>query len=246
MRRVLDWALEHDAALGPEAAVAPRLAAALAWWWQIRGRLAGQVQLLRGTVDSAAAGSDAWCAGDTWLGQASLDSADPAEALRHFTAVRDTIADRGPFPLLARCLSDRSATLLGMGRIAEAAGDARLSLALARDGDQPTAEALALAVLSLVACAGGDRVGAAQLARQAERVSAGSHGPTAQACAHILTTVLIELGDVAAAERACTAGLASSGMLGRDMRPESGLHHGDCGHDVGGRSARRRGHRPYV
>ena len=210
MRRVLDWALEHDAAVGHDAAVAPRLAAALAWWWQIRGRLVGQVPLLRAAVDRAAAGSDAWCAGHTWLGQASLDSADPAGALRHFTAVRDAIGDREPFPLLARCLSGRSATLLGMGRIAEAADDARRSLALARDGDYPVAEALALAVLSLVACVGGDRVGAVQLARQAERISAGLHGPTARVCGHILTTVLIEVGDLAAAERTCAAGLAGA------------------------------------
>ncbi|HUC21293.1 MAG TPA: hypothetical protein VMA73_01170, partial [Streptosporangiaceae bacterium] len=194
MRRVLDWALAHDAALGHDAAVAPRLAAALAWWWQIRGRLAGQVPLLRAAVDRAAAGSDAWCAGHTWLGQASMDSADPAGALRHFTAVRDALGDRGPFPLLARCLSDRSVTLLGMGRIAEAAGDARRSLALARDSDHPADEALALAVLSLVACVGGDRVGAVQLARQAERMSAGLLGPTARVCGHTLTTVLIEVG----------------------------------------------------
>ena len=109
MRQALEWAMDHDAA------VAPRLAAALAWWWQVRGRLAGQVPLLREAVDRAAAGSDAWCTGHTWLGQASLDSADPAGALRHFTAVRDAIGDRGPFPLLARCLSGRSATLLGHG-----------------------------------------------------------------------------------------------------------------------------------
>jgi len=210
MRRVLDWALAHDAALGHDAAVAPRLAAALAWWWQIRGRLAGQVPLLRAAVDRAAAGSDAWCAGHTWLGQASMDSADPAGALRHFTAVRDALGDRGPFPLLARCLSDRSVTLLGMGRIAEAAGDARRSLALARDSDHPADEALALAVLSLVACVGGDRVGAVQLARQAERMSAGLLGPTARVCGHTLTTVLIEVGDVAAAERTCAAGLAGA------------------------------------
>jgi predicted ATPase/DNA-binding CsgD family transcriptional regulator len=210
MRRALDWALEHDAGLGHDAAVAPRLAAALAWWWQIRGRLAGQVPLLRAAVDRAAAGGDAWCAGHTWLGQASLDSANPAGALRHFTAVRDAIGDRGPFPMLARCLSGRSATLLGMGRIAEAADDARWSLALARDGDHPVAEALALAVLSLVACVGGDRVGAVQLARQAERISAGLHGPTARVCGHTLTAVLIEVGDLAAAERTCAAGLAGA------------------------------------
>ena len=216
MRWVLDWALEHDAAVGHDAAVAPRLAVALAWWWQIRGRLAGQVPLLRAAVDRAAAGSYAWCAGHTWLGQASLDSADPARALRHFTAVRDAIGDRDaiggrePFPLLARCLGGRSATLLGMGRIAEAADDARRSLALARGGDYPVAEALALAVLSVLACVGGDRVGAVQLARQAERISAGLHGPTARVCDHTLTTVLIEVGDLAAAERTCAAGLAGA------------------------------------
>jgi predicted ATPase/DNA-binding CsgD family transcriptional regulator len=204
MHRVLEWAMEHDAV------AASRLAAALAWWWQVRGRLAGQVALLRAAVDGAAAGSDAWCAGHIWLGQASLDSADPAGALRHFTAVRDAIGDRGTFPLLARCLSGRSATLLGMGRIAEAASDARRSLALARQGDYPLAEAQALAVLGLLACVVGDRVGAVQLAGRAEQIMVGGHGPTARACSHILTTVLIEADDLAAAERTCAAGLASA------------------------------------
>jgi predicted ATPase/DNA-binding CsgD family transcriptional regulator len=210
LRRALDWALDHHAALGHDAVVAPKLAAALAWWWQIRGRLAGQVPLLRVAVARTAAGSDPWCAVHTWLGQASMDSADPAGALRHFTVVRDAIGDQGPFSLLARCLSGRSATLLGMGRIAEAADDARRSLALARDGDHPVDEALALAVLSLVACVGGDRVGAVQLARRAECISASLHGPTARMCGHTLTTVLIEVGDLTAAERTCAAGLADS------------------------------------
>jgi len=210
VHRVLDWALEHGTAPGHDAALASRLAAALAWWWQIRGRLAGQVPLLRAAVDRAAAGSDAWCACHAWLGRASMDLADPTRALRHFTAVRDALADRGPFRPLARCLSDRSVTLLGMGRIAEAAGDARRSLALARDGDHSVDEALALAVLSLVACVGGDHAGAVQLARQAERISVGLHGPTARACSHTLTTVFIEVGDLAAAERTCAVGLADA------------------------------------
>ena len=204
MRQVLDWAMEHGAA------VAPPLAAALAWWWQIRGRLASQVPLLRAAVDRAAAGSDAWCAGHAWLGQASLDSADPAGALRHFTAVRDAIGDSGPFPLLARCLSGRSATLLAMGRIAEAAEDARRAVALARDGDYPLGEALALAALGLVACVADDRVGAVQLARRAEQIMAGLHGPMARVCSHILTTVLIAAGDLAAAERICASALAGA------------------------------------
>ena len=204
MRQVLDWAMEHDAA------VASRLAAALAWWWQVRGRLAGQVPLLRQAVDRAAAGSGAWCLGHTWLGQASLDSADPAGALRHFTVVCDAAGDRGPFPLLARCLSGRSATLLTMGRIGEAAGDARRSLAVARERDDPLAEALAVAVLGLVACVAGDRNGAVQLARQAEQITAGRHGPAVRVCGHIMTTVLIEADHLAAAERVCAAALAGA------------------------------------
>jgi DNA-binding CsgD family transcriptional regulator len=188
------------------------LAAALAWWWHVRGRLAGQVPLLREAVGRAAAGSDAWCHGHIWLGQASLDSADPAGALCHFTAVRDAIGDRdgGSSSLLARCLSGRAATLLTMGRIAEAAEDARRSVALAREGDHPVAEARALAVLGLVACAAGDRVGAVQLARRAEQITVGRHGPMARVCCHILTTVLIEAGELAPAERVCAAGLAGA------------------------------------
>jgi predicted ATPase/DNA-binding CsgD family transcriptional regulator len=232
MRSVLDWALAqdaaierdaaaehsaaaaHDAVVEHDAAVAPELAAALAWWWQIRGRLAAQVPLLRAAVDRAAAGSEPWCACRTWLGQAALDSADPAGALRHFTAARDAIGDRGPFPLLAKCLSGRSAALLGMGRIAEAAGDARRSLALARDGDLPVAQALALADLSRIACVVGDRVGAVQLARQAERISADLPGPMARERGHTLTAVLIEVGDLPAAERTCTAGLDGAREVG--------------------------------
>jgi predicted ATPase/DNA-binding CsgD family transcriptional regulator len=204
MHHVLEWAMTHDAV------VASRLAAALAWWWQVRGRLASQVPLLLEVVDRAVAGSDAWCTGHIWLGQASLDSADPGGALRHFTTVRDAIGDGGPLPLLARCLSGRSATLLGMGRIGEAAGDARRSLALARQGDDPLAEALALAVLGLVACVAGDRVGAVQLAGRAEQIMAGRHGPTARVCGHMLTTVLIEAEEPAAARRVCAAMLAGA------------------------------------
>jgi predicted ATPase/DNA-binding CsgD family transcriptional regulator len=204
MRQALEWAIEHDGA------VAPRLAVALAWWWQVRGRLAAQVPLLREAVDRAAAGSGAWCLGHTWLGRASMDAADPAGALRHFTAVRDAIGGRGPFPLLGGCLSGRSAALLTMGRIAEAAGDARRSVALAREGDDPVAEALALAVLGLLACVVGDRGGAGQLARRAEQITAGRHGPMARLCGHSLTTMLIHVGDLAAAQRICAAALAGA------------------------------------
>jgi predicted ATPase/DNA-binding CsgD family transcriptional regulator len=205
MRQALDWAMGRDAA------VASRLSAALAWWWQIRGRLAAQVPRLRAAVDHAAAGSDAWCLGQIWLGQAALDSADPAGALSHFTAVRDAGGDGEPVPLLlALCLSGRAGTLLSTGRVAEAAGDARRSLELARRGDVPVAEAQALAVLGLTACVVGDREGAVQMAGRAEEVMAGQKNAGARVCSHILTAVLIEADEPAAAERICRAGLAGA------------------------------------
>ena len=204
LRHALEWAVEHDPDL------APRLAVALAWWWQIRGRLAGQVPLLRQVVDRAAAGSDAWCLGHTWLGQAALDVADPAGALRHFTAVHEAIGECGASLPLVRCLSGRSVTLLTMGRIAEATADARRAAALAREGDQPLAQATALAVLGLLACVVDDRVGAVQLAHRAEQLTAGLRGPVARMCGHLMTTVLIAAGDATAAERVCTTALAGA------------------------------------
>jgi predicted ATPase/DNA-binding CsgD family transcriptional regulator len=204
LRHALEWAMEHD----PE--LAPQLAVALAWWWQVRGRLTGQVPLLREVVDRAAEGSDAWCLAHAWLGQAALDVADPARALRHFTAVRDAIGARGASLPLVRCLSGRSATLLTMGRITEAADDARRAVALAREGDYPLAEATALAVLGLLACVAGDPAGAVQLARRAEQLTAGLTGPGARMCGHLMTTVLVAADDPAAAERVCAAALAGS------------------------------------
>jgi len=204
LRHALEWAVEHDPDL------APRLAVALAWWWQVRGRLSGQVPLLREVVGRAAPGSDAWCLGHTWLGQASMDVADPAGALRHFTAVREAIGARGVSLPLVRCLCGRSATLVTMGRIAEAADDARRAVALAREGHYPLAEATALAILGLLACVADDRVGAVQLARQAEQLAAGLQGPAARMCGHLMTTVLISADDPATAERVCAAALAGS------------------------------------
>jgi DNA-binding CsgD family transcriptional regulator len=83
-------------------------------------------------------------------------------------------------------------------------------VALTREGGNPLGEALALGALGLVACVAGDRVGAVQLARQAEQITAGLRGPMARVCGHILTTVLIEAGDVDAAGRMCAAGLAGA------------------------------------
>jgi predicted ATPase len=62
IRQVLAWAAEYD----PAAAL--RLAVALGWWWFLRGRLAGNCQLLRQAADRAVPGSDGWCSAMFWLG----------------------------------------------------------------------------------------------------------------------------------------------------------------------------------
>ncbi len=211
MRRALDWALEHDT---PADAMPP-------WrrgWrprWRGGGRSAGgsRVRCRCCARPSTAPPRAATRGAPVIPGSVRRRWIRPIRPGRCATSPPSATPSgrpRAPFPVLTRCLSGRSATLLGLGRIAEAADDAGRSVALARGGDHPAAEALALAVLSLVACVGGDRVGAVQVARQAERISADLHGPVARACGHILTTVLIEVDDLTAAERTCTAALASA------------------------------------
>jgi hypothetical protein len=58
--------------------------------------------------------------------------------------------------ILSICLDGRSATLSGMGRVAEAIDDGRRALDLARETGQPGLEALALACLSVATWRGGD------------------------------------------------------------------------------------------
>jgi predicted ATPase len=164
MRQMLAWALEQDAGLAVRAAVA------LAPWWSLRGRAAGQYPLLREAAGRAAPGSEEWCTAQFWLGYMAVDLFDLAGALGHFTAVIDAMRDRRPYPAVAYCLADRAITLLNLGRVSEAAQDARRSLAAARELGYPAGEVSALGVLSLAAVDAGDLDGAVQLARQAGQV----------------------------------------------------------------------------
>jgi predicted ATPase/DNA-binding CsgD family transcriptional regulator len=204
MRQVLAWAMLHD----PAAAL--RLAAALGWWWFLRGRLAGAYPLLREATGHAVPGSDPWCAAQYWLGYAAIYSVDLPGALEHFTALRDAVADRAPCRALADGLAGRSTTLTSMGRAAEGADDARRSLGVAREAGYPAGEALALANLSLAARLAGRPEEAVRLGGQAERVSGDMPGPVRRVCRWILTEALIDAGKFPAAERVCRAALARS------------------------------------
>ncbi len=203
MRQVLAWATEHDPA------IALRLAVALAPWWHVRCRVVGY-PLLREAAAFAEVGSEQWCAAQHWLGYMALHAADLAGALAHFTAFRDTVADRGPSRALAEALAGRSAALRRLGRTAEAAEDGRRSVALAREAGDPAAEALALGQLSLTVMNAGDLGGAVRLARQAGQITADIPGRRARLCSYMLTEALTATGDLAAAEDICAAGLARS------------------------------------
>jgi predicted ATPase/DNA-binding CsgD family transcriptional regulator len=207
LRQVLAWATEHD----PD--ISLRLAVALAPWWLLRGRLAGHYQLLREVVGRAAPGSQRWCDGQLWLGRMAEYSDDMAAALGHFSTVGEAIRDRGPSRALADCLSGRSMALANLSRLPEAAEDGRRALALARKLDYPAGEALALDRLSITACYAGDLDGAVRLARQAEQLPADITGWIARDCGSILTWVLMEAGDLAAAEDTCAAWLARAREL---------------------------------
>jgi predicted ATPase/class 3 adenylate cyclase/DNA-binding CsgD family transcriptional regulator len=204
LAQVLAWVMDHDAAAGL------RLTVALAPWWLLRGRLAGGYLLLRKAADRADVGSDGWCAAQFWLGRTAEYSGDLAGALGHFTAVRDAVGDQGPSRVLADCLAARAAALANLGRVPEGADDGRRSLVLARELDYPAGEVYALTNLSVAAVFADDLDGALQLARQAEQIPAGIPGWMARVLSSNLTGMLIEAGDLAAAERSCAAGLARS------------------------------------
>ena len=208
MQQALAWSMEHDPATGV------RLALALAPWWFLRGRLASESRLLHEAMRHAAAGSDAWCTAQFWLGYTALLSADLPGALDRFTALRDTQEDRPASPALAAALACRSLALTYLSRLAEAAEDGRRSLALAWTAGDPTGQARALVNLSSAAYAVGDTEEAARLAWQAEQIAAEVPGSIARAGSNILTMALTELGDLAAAERICAAGLARSREAG--------------------------------
>ena len=216
MRQALGWAVAHDPAL------ALRLANALGWWWFLRGRLAGEYPLLCQAAGGAEAGSDGWCTAQVWLGWAAQSSADLAAALGHFTAVRDAVAGRPPSPALAAALAGRATVLRLMGRTAEAAGDARRALALAREIGDPAGELLALRELSFEADYAGDHDEAVRLARQAGQIRAGIPGGLARTCSYVLTIVLADAGDLAEAARAGAAGLARARDAG-DLTNQANL-----------------------
>jgi predicted ATPase/class 3 adenylate cyclase/DNA-binding CsgD family transcriptional regulator len=210
-RLALTWAMEHDHAL------APRLAVALAPWWLLRGRAAGEDALLRQAADYAAPGSPAWCEAQLWRGQTAMHAADLGAAFGHFSAVRDALAGQGPSPALADSLCGRAIVFATQGQLAEASEETRRALAMARTLGYPAGEALALGNMAIAAKNGGDHDAALQLVRQVEQIPGDLPGWLARASDNLLVAVLVETGDLAEAERICAATLTQSRNAG-DLR----------------------------
>jgi len=214
LRHALAWAMEHDHA------TALRLALTQATWWQLRGRLTSQVPVLAAVAEHAAPGGVEWCALHMFLGQAAGQAADPVGSLGHFTVVRDALEDAGhnghparPV-LLAICLSGRASALLYLGRFAEAVDDGQRSLDLARETGNPGLQAMGLACLSGAAWRSGDSDRAIRLAREAQQIPDEFAGSLLRGIGQIVMMVLMESGDLAAAEQAAAAGLASCREVG--------------------------------
>jgi predicted ATPase/DNA-binding CsgD family transcriptional regulator len=201
MRQVLGWAAQRDPA------VVLRLAVALAPWWQMRGRAPGGYPVLREAAERAVPGEPAWCEAQFWLGQIMLSSGDLPASLDHFTAACDAIEDQGPSRALALCLGGRSVTLANQGRVDEALDQARRSLAMSEELGYPDGRARALMDLAVATNYAGDPEDAVQFARQAGQVP-GVRGLIARVSDYILTGMLIQAGDMAAAEPVCVAALA--------------------------------------
>jgi DNA-binding CsgD family transcriptional regulator len=104
--------------------------------------------------------------------------------------------------------------LANLGRAAEAADDARRSLAMARELGYRAGEAQALAHLAVAVFRAGDLDNAVHLAGQAEQTPADIPGRIARWCSNFLALVLTEAGELAAAGRVCAKGLARSREAG--------------------------------
>jgi predicted ATPase/class 3 adenylate cyclase/DNA-binding CsgD family transcriptional regulator len=210
-RQALAWAMAHDHAS------APRLAVALAPWWLLRGRAAGEDALLREAAGYAETGSQTWCDAQLWRGQTALHAADLAGALGHFTAVRDALEGQGPSRALVEALCGWSSVLATQGRFAEAAEETGRALTMARTLGYQVGEALALGNLAIMAMNGGDDDGALELIRQVQRIPGDIPGWLTRARDNVLVAVLVDTGDLTAAEQVCTVALTQSRDAG-DLR----------------------------
>ena len=134
MRQVLAWAMDHD----PD--IAARLAAALGWWWMLRGPAGRPVRrccaswpgaprrAARGGAPRSSGSAMARWTRRTW----------PSRWMRYRAAWMRS--GPGAVPGAGGRTGGRAVALANLGRVAEAVGEARRALAVAREIGYPAAE----------------------------------------------------------------------------------------------------------
>ena len=208
MHHGLAWALEHD----PDLALAP--AVALAPWWMLRGREAAGYAFLAKAADHAAPGGPAWCEAQMRLGDLSRNSG-PEGGLAYYTAALEALAGGPPSPLLARVLARRAGSLANLGRLPEAADDARRALALARQIGDPVGQLWALYWLGATTHYAGKPEESLGWLRQAMRIDPASvPGGLVRASTVGLAMALVATDQLAEAEQTCARALALARQAG--------------------------------
>jgi non-specific serine/threonine protein kinase len=209
LREAMSYALERDGA------AALRLGAALAPWWQLRGRALTGYPVLDRALKGYPDRDDAWRAAHKWLGRLAHSTAEYERALMNFDALCADIPLNSPSPDLVDGLAGKSGSLRNLGRLAEADDAARSALQAARHLHYAEGEANALTQLSLVAEYGDDAETAAGWARQAMQID-GARLPdrAARRVRLILTLALADSDELDAAREICAAGLESARSAG--------------------------------
>ncbi len=215
MQQALTWALEH------QPSVAVRLAPALAPWWVTRGRATAGYALLRAAAEQAEPVDDAWPMAQYWLGYLANVAGDFLGALKHYALAIKAVAGDPRSRVLVDAASGRANCLLNLRRTAEAAEEAGQAAELARTIGYPAGEARALMDLSAAAQYVGDEEKALYWARQATRVDPRAiPGRLARQINHGLADILVDMGDLAAAEDSCVTELDRARQAG-DLHSQS-------------------------
>jgi non-specific serine/threonine protein kinase len=208
LHQALAWALEHDPA------TALGLAVAMAPWWSLRGRYTAGYELLSAASRHAARSGPEWCTAQVWLGRLAT-GADEAAGFKHFAAARDALATDAPTPLLVQALAGCADCLLNLGRISEAAGEARRALELARELDYPEGEARALCWLGASAYYAGDHAACLAWWRRAQQIDPSAiPGSVVRRSTIFLAIALFDAGELADAGQHCGRALSLARQAG--------------------------------
>jgi predicted ATPase/DNA-binding CsgD family transcriptional regulator len=208
LRQALAWSMDHDRD------TALRLAIAVAYWRNVRGRHVEAYAQLSTAIEHAVPGTASWCEAQYMMAQC-VGKRDQGAAMAHYKAASTALEGKPPSATLARALAGESNALNLLGRYGESAAIAARALALAREIPDPTAEVFALLCLAQACQCASDLDGAIAWARQASRIDPATiAGDFARDCWTMLAVALTEVGDLDAARDSSDAVLALARQAG--------------------------------